>query len=37
MCVAAVLFMAVGFCTFGLIARLGDLPRLMGRQRPLRD
>jgi putative spermidine/putrescine transport system permease protein len=37
MCVAAVLFMIVGFCTFGLLARFGDLPRLMGRQRPLRN
>lgn len=37
MCVAAVLFMAVGFCVFGALAAIGDLPRLMGRQRPLRD
>jgi putative spermidine/putrescine transport system permease protein len=37
MCVAAVLFMAVGFCVFGSLAAIGDLPRLMGRQRPLRD
>jgi putative spermidine/putrescine transport system permease protein len=37
MCVAAVLFMIVGFCVFGLLAAIGDLPRLMGRLRPLRD
>jgi putative spermidine/putrescine transport system permease protein len=37
MCVAAVLFMAVGFCVFGSLSLIGDLPRLMGRQRPLRD
>jgi putative spermidine/putrescine transport system permease protein len=37
MCVAAMLFMAVGFGIFGLLALIGDLPRLMGRQRPLRD
>jgi len=37
MCVAAVLFMAVGFCIFSLLATIGDLPKLMGRQRPLRN
>ena len=37
MCVAAVLFMVVGFCVFGALAAIGDLPRLMGRQRPLHD
>ena len=37
MCVAAVLFMVTGFCIFSLLATIGDLPRLMGRQRPLRN
>jgi putative spermidine/putrescine transport system permease protein len=37
MCVAAVLFMTVSFCIFTTLAVIGDLPRLMGRQRPLRD
>jgi putative spermidine/putrescine transport system permease protein len=37
MCVAAVLFMTVGFCIFSLLAVIGDLPKLMGRQRPLRN
>ncbi|MBV9512211.1 MAG: ABC transporter permease subunit [Caulobacteraceae bacterium] len=37
MCVAAVLFMTAGFCIFGLLALVGDLPRLMGRTQPLRD
>jgi putative spermidine/putrescine transport system permease protein len=37
MCVAAVLFMVVGFCIFSALAAIGDLPRLMGRTRPLRD
>lgn len=37
MCVAAVLFMVVGFCIFGALAIIGDLPKLMGRQRPLHD
>jgi hypothetical protein len=34
---AAVLFMVVSFCIFTALAGIGDLPRLMGRQRPLRD
>ena len=37
MCVAAVLFMTVGFSVFGLLAAIGDLPKLMGRDRPLRN
>ncbi|WP_374576157.1 ABC transporter permease [Phenylobacterium sp.] len=35
MCVGAVLFMILGFTAFNLIARMADLPKLMGRQRPL--
>jgi putative spermidine/putrescine transport system permease protein len=30
MCVGAVLFMAVGILCFGLIAAIGDLPKLLG-------
>ena len=37
MCVAAVLFMVVSFCIFTALAMIGDLPRLMGRLKPLRD
>jgi putative spermidine/putrescine transport system permease protein len=37
MCVAAVLFMVVGFFVFSALALIGDLPRLMGRTQPLRD
>lgn len=37
MCVAAVLFMVVSFCIFTALAMIGDLPRLMGRTRALRD
>ena len=32
MCVAAVVFMAIGFVVFGLVALFGDLPRLLGRE-----
>ena len=35
MCVGAVLFMALGFAAFAFLAAVGDLPRLMGRRRPL--
>lgn len=35
MCVAAVLFMVLGFTAFGFLAAIGDLPKLMGRHRPL--
>jgi putative spermidine/putrescine transport system permease protein len=35
MCVGAVLFMALGFTAFATIARVADLPKLMGRQRPI--
>lgn len=35
MCVGAVLFMALGFAAFSLLAAIGDLPKLMGRHRPL--
>jgi hypothetical protein len=35
MCVAAVLFMAIGFAVFSLLAAFGDLPRLLGRDRPI--
>jgi putative spermidine/putrescine transport system permease protein len=35
MCVAAVVFMVIGFAIFCLLARLGDLPRLLGRDTPL--
>ncbi len=35
MCVGAVLFMVLGFAAFGFLARIGDLPKLMGRDRPL--
>jgi putative spermidine/putrescine transport system permease protein len=37
MCVAAVLFMVVGFAVFSALSIIGDLPRLMGRQKPLYD
>jgi putative spermidine/putrescine transport system permease protein len=32
MCVAAVLFMAIGLAVFGALAVFGDLPRLLGRE-----
>jgi putative spermidine/putrescine transport system permease protein len=35
MCVAAVVFMVIGFLVFGGLARFGDLPRLLGRDAPL--
>ena len=35
MCVAAVIFMTLGFAAFILMSKLADLPRLMGRTRPL--
>ena len=35
MCVAAVIFMALGFSAFILISKLAALARLMGRTRPL--
>lgn len=35
MCVGAVMFMALGFSAFSLLAAIGDLPKLMGRHRPL--
>lgn len=35
MCVGAVIFMALGFSAFSLLAAIGDLPKLMGRHRPL--
>jgi putative spermidine/putrescine transport system permease protein len=37
MCVAAVIFMAMGFSAFALMSKVADLPRLMGRTRPLED
>lgn len=36
MCVAAVLFMLVSFLSFAALAAVGDLPKLLGRQKPLR-
>ncbi|MDO8378551.1 ABC transporter permease [Phenylobacterium sp.] len=35
MCVGAVIFMALGFAAFSLLAAIGDLAKLMGRHRPL--
>ena len=35
MCVGAVIFILVGFSAFSLLALVGDLPKLLGRQRPL--
>jgi putative spermidine/putrescine transport system permease protein len=35
MCVGAVLFMTLGFAAFSFLAAIGDLPKLMGRHRPL--
>ena len=37
MCVGAVLFMALGFAAFSFLAVIGDLPKLMGRHRPLEN
>jgi putative spermidine/putrescine transport system permease protein len=35
MCVGAVIFMVLGFAAFSFLAMIGDLPKLMGRHRPL--
>jgi putative spermidine/putrescine transport system permease protein len=35
MCVGAVLFIVLGFSAFSLLAWIGDLPKLMGRHKPL--
>jgi len=37
MCVGAVLFIALGFSAFSFLAWIGDLPKLMGRHRPLEN
>lgn len=37
MCVAAVMFMLMGFVIFGALALIGDLPRRMGRAAAPRD
>jgi putative spermidine/putrescine transport system permease protein len=37
MCVGAVLFMVLGFAAFSFLAMIGDLPKLMGRHRPLEN
>jgi putative spermidine/putrescine transport system permease protein len=35
MCVGAVLFIVLGFAAFSFLAAISDLPKLMGRHRPL--
>jgi putative spermidine/putrescine transport system permease protein len=37
MCVGAVIFMVLGFAAFSFLAMVGDLPKLMGRHRPLEN
>lgn len=35
MCVGAVIVILLGFAAFSLLAAIRDLPKLMGRHRPL--